>query len=1152
MPPPPPDLPPTPPPPPAPLHNRPLPPTPGDLDGGSTSDSDSDTESDVSVDLGGGGEKKVAEEGGLAHEPTGTTGPGLSLAQLRQAMRNLPSKQKSAHYDFVYADSDNFENEFNEFYNYQDNPYIQEGRALFELSFQDEWKTSPSPTKTAYISLLLESLEQKDSEIRYSAAKKLLYISQGCFAEHPTTPTHITQIHENNHLLFQLGALSYFVQSLRHVSATLDLISRSGEGAASSSAGGGAFKWTVAERQAAMDLANVETSIYLSLIFGMVECCGGVEEFVDEVADSQPCLVAYLFTLVAQLAEGNRKHYPVKKLLLLLWKLLLTILGDTEKLQKLKNANRKLENLPPIDENALYTKIHPQDYHAHHVLLTHRYPTYVTPPLPPTLSTLPPSISSALTNETHLPPSVKRQMNQIGSVQPFVDEDDFVPVSLKESVEVFGRNVYVSLGSVQVGRERRVMERGGGSEGEGRKGGVRDEGFMDVDEDGVGEGKGVEEAEMKGLRRIEELYRHLLPHMPTHVGMLVRLLYYVNLGNQTNPSPTSGEPAATDGAAPSTPAQATTQSPDTGVPVDLSKLSFQERQDLMDKQDLQRHKEVVTKAVSGILVWLVKGVKCQHVLKAEYISQLLVDNNCAILILKMLSMWFQNPNAAQGAAGQKGGGDWTETPSPASGAAPAAKGGDGPGGGGMGSGWLRKREECRELNFFTFCRKPVEGSEGEAGDGDDAKGEVQDAEDTETTPTDTEPSDAGGNAEKKEECDVVMSDVENGDAEASGDISDASTMEIDPPPTETKTSPTRPVPPRPITPAPAPAPTTTSDPPTTTPTLLPSSYRTFFTSISLLRLLQKLTKRKPHRLLALVQWKASAVLKRILKVPSVAIQLYALKILKGQVPFLGRKWRGSNMKVVTGIYMHLRPVLKEEWLSGEVGGGEGGDADEALAQEQTLRALITFYHQRTYPDLFQPSFSPSSDHPTKMPTKEPLPGHAPLPNEHEQDELEAILKMSRRASFGMRREPSSGGNGGVTSESGDASGGGAGEDGLGKMRGLTRSSSYHEKIGLDTNFMENYEEWLFREVFEGGGGGSGGNANGEQGDGETGDGGNTWPRPGNWDDWGGTGIGGSPTSPRRLFSATEKVDVEEIGLGEAYNDQEWGWEEDEDSTDGIR
>ena len=38
-----------------------------------------------------------------------------------------------------------------------------------------------------------------------------------------------------------------------------------------------------------------------------------MEFFGLEIADMEPDLVGYLFTLVVQLAEGNRKHYPVKK-----------------------------------------------------------------------------------------------------------------------------------------------------------------------------------------------------------------------------------------------------------------------------------------------------------------------------------------------------------------------------------------------------------------------------------------------------------------------------------------------------------------------------------------------------------------------------------------------------------------------------------------------------------------------------------------------------------------------------------------------------------------------------------------------------------------------------------------------------------------------
>jgi hypothetical protein len=72
------------------------------------------------------------------------------------------------------------------------------------------------------------------------------------------------------------------------------------------------------------------------------------------------------------------------------------------------------------------------------------------------------------------------------------------------------------------------------------------------------------------------------------------------------------------------------------------------------------------------------------------------------------------------------------------------------------------------------------------------------------------------------------------------------------------------------------------------------NWRAFFISINLLRVLQKLTKRKTNRILAMVQWKASAVLKRVSKVQNVPLQLYALKVMKSLVPYLGRKWRGSR------------------------------------------------------------------------------------------------------------------------------------------------------------------------------------------------------------------------------------------------------------------
>lgn len=65
------------------------------------------------------------------------------------------------------------------------------------------------------------------------------------------------------------------------------------------------------------------------------------------------------------------------------------------------------------------------------------------------------------------------------------------------------------------------------------------------------------------------------------------------------------------------------------------------------------------------------------------------------------------------------------------------------------------------------------------------------------------------------------------------------------------------------------------------------------------------------------------------------LELYTLKVLKNQVPYLGRKWRSSkfipcntmvvvfvlishlgNMRIITAIYLRCRPSLREEWMTG--------------------------------------------------------------------------------------------------------------------------------------------------------------------------------------------------------------------------------------------
>jgi len=122
------------------------------------------------------------------------------------------------------------------------------------------------------------------------------------------------------------------------------------------------------------------------------------------------------------------------------------------------------------------------------------------------------------------------------------------------------------------------------------------------------------------------------------------------------------------------------------------------------------------------------------------------------------------------------------------------------------------------------------------------------------------------------------------------------------------------------------------------------SWRNFFTSINFVKIMQKLSKHRPHRIWLLTQYKSSAILKRVLRVSHPLLQLYVLKLIKSQVPFCGRKWRQTNMKLITSIYLNCRPDLRDEWLTAiEV--DEGGPAH---GQEEALRQLVKFYNVKRY------------------------------------------------------------------------------------------------------------------------------------------------------------------------------------------------------------
>ncbi|KAI9356481.1 hypothetical protein DFJ73DRAFT_822709 [Zopfochytrium polystomum] len=890
--------------------------------------------------------------------------------------------------DFDYSDRDNFEAEINEFYNYQDNPYLQEGQSLFNAKHPDEWKSLGDYERESAILELLDQLELKSSEARYAAAKQLLYIAQGCFGNCNSKSEQLEWIQRNNQTLLHLGAFSLIRQALQVVSHTLDVITRLSTGEAGDGGTGATGTGTssmlafaamsLQERQATIDLANAEISTYLSLCYMMVEVNLNNGTMRDELWSGSAPFVAFLFDLVDQLGEGNRKHYPVKKLLLLVWKTLLATVGSVEILETMKAHSRLVEGLPPVQAD-LFMKASAQDFHTFNVLMTNKYPAYYTPDVTaitprniPLVEPLTPVSRRFLNQIIANGPVVQPLMTPTHTSQPAnvfqrglliqsENPEALMPRAFRESLQVMRHNMYISSSALQIAKERIRMDRY-----ESDQMGSSDSDAVDVEHEKQKEARNQHE----DLARLSRLYDCLAPQMSTHIAMLVRLLYYINLGNQTGEA----------------------QSPNQHSSESLSVASMtpSQKQEYLDKMDLNRHKEVVTKSVSGILLLLVKSFKCDHILKFEYIAQLLNDNNCAILILKMLSTWFQNiPASAVSMDAQLPG------------------------------AWLLARDEPDELNFFCFCRNALSDI---------------------TVPNLNHQAQASPPASLREDSngctDAADTDSLSGDT-AVDSASEASTRMGSPHSAEDAVVPS--------------ASLSISSVPQK------CSWRNFYTTINLLRILQKLTKNKPHRIYSLVSWKATAVFKRVLKVNHPGLHLYCLKLVKSQIPYMGRKWKINNTKIITSIYLHLRPRLKEEYLGGDL----DVDVDEAMAQEQHLRALVAFYHHRHLPDHFPSTASTEGSKAEGSPNTNTA--AATKSQSADQDELEMLLAMVRRSHEHETRIPSSTSNAPTSIVGGAVASSDTSLALLPIGKNLYKAEA--DAPGLDADFMANYETWLEDEVY---------------------------------------------------------------------------------------
>ncbi|KAJ9093441.1 hypothetical protein QFC20_007123 [Naganishia adeliensis] len=576
----------------------------------------------------------------------------------------------------------------------------------------------------------VEFLEHSDLEERMKAARRLTYLVQGNFAECAGPDYQLHWIIENAGLVRKADGLSSAIVALKDACARHDLIARAmssheqnaqlqrqSPGQPPNQPPAPQPHHMPEELQRAMEDTNSEIGVYLGIIYFVIEVFRHDETFGDELMSMDQPLPVYLLNLVASLRDKSHKGFPVKKLLLVVWKTILACFGGLKDIRKAVALQRDLAGLPAIKRD--FTKVSPAGMTNFHKEITVKYPTFEVPEtvkksalnpeklaeamspipvrshyhtsiedgLPSTFvsrvamqqrnpaaqphqgpGSLPQPGTPAPSPPPTPPMKQKKQQYQTDQSRPFVfpfsrsempGPSRMVPFAIDEAEKLYSRHIHISLGlyQLQKTREDYIREESGlGSSG--LIGFTKSEFDEDLEDAGdkawqdyqvmdwryeeqemITESKGdtlsvkaakQARASLKRLYRVERIYKAILPNSQSIVVVLLKLLLATVTGNPAaNANVQHGSPG-----------------PEVPEVVDSPPQTLEE-------VDVARHREITSKAVSAILLLLLKWFKASRtsqgvnlkpdtylrcapdIIKFQHLATLLIDSNCLLLILKM-------------------------------------------------------------------------------------------------------------------------------------------------------------------------------------------------------------------------------------------------------------------------------------------------------------------------------------------------------------------------------------------------------------------------------------------------------------------------------------------------------------------------------------
>lgn len=125
----------------------------------------------------------------------------------------------SSDLEFIYDDADVHTNEIAELYSYTEQPELQLNVKAFEDQMEQyalppSWQRLTVSQRKSVVMKLLNQLEVSSKPVRMRAARCVLYIAQGCWAEMQSDAEQQNWTRLNVILLYDMGVFSAFTDLL--------------------------------------------------------------------------------------------------------------------------------------------------------------------------------------------------------------------------------------------------------------------------------------------------------------------------------------------------------------------------------------------------------------------------------------------------------------------------------------------------------------------------------------------------------------------------------------------------------------------------------------------------------------------------------------------------------------------------------------------------------------------------------------------------------------------------------------------------------------------------------------------------------------------------------------------------------------------------